>query len=89
MNVTINKKLAKSLGLEEAIVYQFLISHMDDNKEVSMSYIQLTKRIDLFNINVVKTAVSNLIDADIINRTYYYDDFENITMTIKVLNVIK
>lgn len=89
MNVTISKTLAKNLGLEEAIVYQFLISHMDDNKEVSMSYIQLTKRIDLFNINVVKTAVSNLIDADIINRTYYYDDFENITMTIKVLNVIK
>lgn len=89
MNVTINKKLAKSLGLEEAIVYQFLISHMDDNKEVSMSYIQLTKRIDLFNINVVKTAVSNLIDADIINRTYYADDFEGMTMTIKVLNVIK
>lgn len=89
MNVTISKTLAKNLGLEEAIVYQFLISHMDENKEVSMSYIQLTKRIDLFNINIVKTAVSNLIDADIISKTYYYDDFENMTMTIKVLNVIK
>lgn len=89
MNLVINKTLAKNLGLEEAIVYQFLVGHMDENKEVSMSYIQLTKRIDLFDINVVKTAVNNLIDADLISKTYYANDFEDMTMTIKVLNVIK
>lgn len=89
MNVTISKTLAKNLGLEEAIVYQFLVGHMDENKEVNMSYIQLTKRIDLFNINVVKKSISNLVDADLISKTYYANDFEDMTMTIKVLNVIK
>nr|DAG96704.1 MAG TPA: hypothetical protein [Herelleviridae sp.] len=88
MNVTINKKLAKSLGLEEAIVYQYLLDNINDNKEVSLSFMELTKSIDLFNINVVKTAVSNLIDADIISKTYYCDDFENMTMTIKILNIV-
>jgi len=89
MNVTISKTLAKNLGLEEAIVYQYLLDNIDENKEVNMSYIQLTKRIDLFNINVVKKSISNLIDADLIREEYYASDFDNNTVTIKILNVIK
>lgn len=89
MNVTISKTLAKNLGLKEAIVYQYLLDNIDENKEVNMSYIQLTKRIDLFNINVVKKSISNLIDADLIREEYYASDFDNNTVTIKILNVIK
>lgn len=85
MDLKVNRKVALTLGLEEGLVYQYLIDNMDRNNELSISYIKLMKGINVLTLNTTKKAVQNLHESDIINNSYDVDG----NKVIQVLEIIK